>query len=111
MFDVSYKTMLELVEGMRKFVKENPVESNLREMGRACMETYVIRAPEDRDNHSLYLESLYWYRRLNEEYPKEEYAKIVQRLETNLPESLRGFGIDEMISVVLERLEAQPPLD
>ena len=55
MFDVSYQTMLELVEGMREFVKENLVESNLREMGRACIETYAIRPLEDRDDHSLYL--------------------------------------------------------
>ena len=81
MFDVSYQTMLELVEGMREFVKENPVESNLREMGRACIET--------------------------DAYPKEEYAKIVQRLEKDLPESLKGFGIYEMISAVLEHLEAK----
>ena len=64
MFDVSYQTMLELVGSMREFVKENPVESNLREMGRACIETYVIRPLEDRDDHSLYLEAIYWYQRL-----------------------------------------------
>ena len=107
MFDVSYQTMLELVGSMREFVKENPVESNLREMGRACIETYAIRPLEDRDDHSLYLEALYWYQRLYDAYPKEEYAKIVQRLEKDLPESLKGFGIYEMISAVLEHLEAK----
>ena len=43
MFDVSYKTMLDLVRSMRKFVRENPIESNMREMGRACLETYAKR--------------------------------------------------------------------
>lgn len=105
MFDVPYKTMLELVKSMRKRVKENPGENNMREMGRACMETYVNRGPEDYENHSLYLEALYWYRRLYDEYPKEEYAKIVQRMEANLPVSMKGYGLDELINVLLEHLE------
>lgn len=107
MFDVSYKTMLDLVRSMRKFVRENPIESNMREMGRACLETYAKRDIDDYENHSLYLEALYWYRRVNDEYPKEEYAKIVRRMEADLPESLQGYGIDEMINILLEHLEMQ----
>ena len=76
MFDVSYQTMLELVEGMREFVKENPVESNLREMGRACIETYAIRPLEDRDDHSLYLEAIYWYQRKAEMGYRDAFCKL-----------------------------------
>ncbi len=111
MFDVSYKTMLDLVRSMRKFVRKNPIESNMREMGRACLETYAKREIDDYENHSLYLEALYWYRRVNDEYPKEEYAKIVRRMEADLPESLQGYGIDEMINILLEHLEMQEQSD
>ena len=111
MFDVSYKTMLGLVKSLRKNVKENPSENNMRGMGHACMETYANRGPGDYDNHSLYLEALYWFRRLNKEYPKEEYAGIVQRMEANLPKSLQDYGIDELIDFLLNHLEAQEQSD
>ena len=104
MFDVSYKTRLKLIKCMREAVRQNPLETNLRTMGDACMETYWCRTPEDEENHSLYVEALYWYRRLNEEYPKEEYAEIMRRVEANLPESLRGYGIDELINFWLEHM-------
>ena len=54
---------------------------------------------------------LIWYRRVNDAYPKEEYAKIVRRMEADLPESLQGYGIDEMINILLEHLEMQEQSD
>ena len=104
MFDISYKTRLELIKGMREAVRQNPIETNLRTMGNACMETYNYRTPEDKEDHSLYVEALYWYRRLNEEYPKEEYADNVRWMEAHMPEGLRGYRIDELINFWMEHM-------
>ena len=82
MFDLSYESMLELVKGLREYVKKNPSENNMREMIRALMETDAVRDADEHENDDLLLEELYWLRRLNEEYPKEEYEEMIRSLES-----------------------------
>lgn len=57
----------------------------MREMARALLETDALRGQEDHENNELVSEVLSWFRRLNEEYPKEEYKEFVRRLESGMP--------------------------
>ena len=57
----------------------------MREMARALLETDALRDQEDHENNELVSEALSWFRRLNEEYPKEEYKEFVRRLESGMP--------------------------
>lgn len=57
----------------------------MREMACALLETDALRGQEDHENNELVSEVLSWFRRLNEEYPKEENKEFVRRLESGMP--------------------------